>query len=151
MYKGKIYLQYLWCYCRLLKTYFEFWFFAVKFISKLKPYESHYGRAKSGPLYFSPLLSIGRIWIQWRKEYFKADFNNFSYTWKRCHEIFVHNFNIGFSMSRIATCSICEKYKNESRISEKVEELKLQLALHLQRGKQFHNVRKYKAKKGLLR
>lgn len=111
------------------------------FIKKLKGRESHYNRKKSRRMYLSANLSIARLRKMFNHQNEAA--NWVSYNMFR--NIFVNEFNIGFSSPASDVCGKCarikEQYKTETNI-EKKRQLITEYRVHRKRASAFYELAK---------
>ncbi|KAF6212106.1 hypothetical protein GE061_012626 [Apolygus lucorum] len=112
------------------------------FLGKLNCVESHYGRAKSKRVYVAAELSVSKL-----HKLFKAQATSSLHVSYSCfHNIFINDFNIGFSSPATDACASCTRLRtqiaqNPEGSPERVT-LMTELRLHKLRADAFYKIMK---------
>lgn len=112
-----------------------------KFIAELKGHESHYGRAKSRPIYLSSEYNITGLW----KMYNEGAVETLKVNYKYFSRIFNNHFNIAFGSPATDVCGFCvrtETFIANCKDKNEIEKLKTKLRLHKIRAKPFFKLMK---------
>lgn len=111
------------------------------FIKKLKGRESHYNRNKSKRMYLSANLSIAKL----RKMFNHQNLPENWVSYSMFRNIFVNDFNIGFSSPASDVCGKCtrlkEQYKMETK-TEKRSQILVEYRVHKKRASAFYELAK---------
>lgn len=110
-----------------------------QFIGKLRGRESHYNRKKSKRIYLSPELSIAKLQKMYNR---KCEPQN-RVTYDMFRNIFLKNFNIGFSSPASDVCAKCTSLKEQIKMEKNIEkrhDLLMELRIHRKRANTFYEL-----------
>lgn len=113
-----------------------------QFIRRLKARESHYGRQKSVRLYLSSSLkSINNVRKMYERECITDELK---VGYRMFYNVFVNDFNIGFSGPASDTCTTCDCLRNQLKVcpAEQKTILMTKLRVHKLRAKAFYDLLK---------
>lgn len=122
-----------------------------EFIKQLKGRESHYGRNKSKRLYLDPALSISNLHKMYQTS---VSDESLKVKYPMFYNIFVKEFNIGFSSPAIDACATCMQLKYKLKSAKDnigKQNLRTELRLHkLSSGTFYALIREYRERDDVL-
>lgn len=114
-----------------------------QFIGNLRGKESHYNRKKSKRIYLDATLSVAKLHKMYNRQCNREN----QVTYDMFRNIFLNDFNIGFSSPASDVCSKCTRLREQVRHTRDLQErqkLLMEYRIHRKRANTFYELAKEK-------